>query len=264
MVKCPGLDQLPAELFKLAGDGVLNSLLDVFNRVKRTKEIPEQWNLVKIIKLYKQKGSKKVLKFYRGIFLSIVVCKIFESLIKKRADEKLRNVNILQAGSRSKRSAADGVFLLRGAVDHHVFTKQSLYITAYDFETAFDSLWLEDCLLSLKDLGIEKDLLQLIYNLNKEASVVVQTPVGDTSPFITDPIVKQGSILGPVLCSTSTAEYCTENLGVTIGTLILASLLYVDDILDLSSTIGDCKAAHEKAILFAKLKKLKYSATKCF
>ena len=121
-----------------------------------------------------------------------------------------------------------------------------------------------DCLLSLNDLGIEKDLLQLIYNLNKEASVVVQTPVGDTSPFITDPIVKQGSILGPVLCSTSTAEYCTENLGVTIGTLILASLLYVDDILDLSSTIGDCKAAHEKAILFAKVKKLKYSATKCF
>ena len=118
--------------------------------------------------------------------------------------------------------------------------------------------------MSLSELGIEKDLLQLIYNLNKEAAVVVQTPIGDTSQFITEPVVKQGSILGPVLCSTSTAEYCKENLGVTIGTLILATLLYVDDILDLSSSSKDCKAAHEKAILFAKLKKLKYSALKCF
>ena len=262
--KSPGVDTLPAELFKVAGDGVLKSLLAIFNRVKATKEIPKQWNLMKIITLYKQKGSKKDLKCYRGIFLSIAVCKIFENLIKGRADEKLNKVNILQAGSKKNRSAADSVFLLRGTVDHHKFTKRPLYITAYDFETAFDSLWLEDCLLSLNELGIEKDLLQLIYNLNKEASVTVQTPFGDTSEFTTDPIVKQGSILGPVLCSSSTAEFCGVNLGVTVGTLVLASLLYVDDIIDLSSTLSDCIESHEKAILFAKLKKLKYSAKKCF
>ena len=262
--KAPGVDSLPAELFKLAGDGVLKSLLVLFNKVKTTKEIPKQWNLMKIITLYKQKGSKKVLKYYRGIFLSIVVCKIFENLIKKRADANLEKVNILQAGSRKDRSAADNVFLLRGTIDHHKFTKKSLYITAYDVATAFDSLWLEDCLLSLNDLGIEKDLLQLIYNLNKEASVVVQTPFGETTKFTTDPIVKQGSILGPVLCSTSTAEYCSTNLGVTIGTLVIASLLYVDDIIDLSSSHCDCLDAHQSAVLFAKLKKLKYSVSKCF
>ena len=262
--KSPGVDSLPAELFKYAGDGVLLSLLEIFNRVKRTKEIPKQWNLMKIITLYKQKGSRKVLKYYRGIFLSISVCKIFENLIKQRADENLKKVNILQAGSRKDRSAADSVFLMRGAIDHHKFTKKPLYITAYDFETAFDSLWLEDCLLSLKDIGIEKDLLQLIYNLNKEASVIVQTPYGETSPFTTDPIVKQGSILGPLLCSTSTAEYCSSNLGVTIGSLVIASLLYVDDIIDLSSSYENCVDAHQKAVIFAKLKKLKYSVTKCF
>ena len=106
--------------------------------------------------------------------------------------------------------------------------------------------------------------MQLIYNLNKEASVIVQTPVGDTSEFTTGPIVKQGSILGPVLCSSSTAEFCGVNLGVTVGALVLASLLYVDDIIDLSSTFSDCIEAHRRAVLFAKLKKLKYSAKKCF
>ena len=34
------------------------------------------------------------------------------------------------------------------------------------------------------------------------------------------------------------------------------------DILDLSSTPADCKAAHEKAVLFAKLKKLKFKVAR--
>ena len=71
--KCPGVDGFPAELFKHAGDGVLKSLLTMYNKVKISKEIPEQWNLVKITTMYKNKGSKKQLKFYRGIFLTIVV-----------------------------------------------------------------------------------------------------------------------------------------------------------------------------------------------
>ena len=35
-----------AELFKYAGDGVLQSLLEVYNLVKQSREIPEQWDLV--------------------------------------------------------------------------------------------------------------------------------------------------------------------------------------------------------------------------
>ena len=46
--KCPGVDGFPAELFKNAGDGVLKSLLSIFNKVKKSKEIPEQWNSVRI------------------------------------------------------------------------------------------------------------------------------------------------------------------------------------------------------------------------
>ena len=102
----------------------------------------------------------------------------------------MEKIDLLQAGSRKNRSAADNTYLLRGSVDHHKFTKKPLFITAYDFETAFDSLWLEDCILSLQKLGVEKEMLQLIYNLNKRAKVMVKTPFGDTTSFDTDPIVK--------------------------------------------------------------------------
>ena len=214
--------------------------------------------------IYKKKGSKKVLKFYRGIFLTIVISKIFEKLIKDRIEVKLCKINILQAGARRNRGGPDNVFLLRGCIDHHLFTKQSLFITAYDFEQAFDSLWLEDCVLSLSKLGIEKDILQLIYNMNRRAKVTIKTPHGLTNTFVTDPIVKQGTVLGPPLCSSSTGELSGEEAGVAVGTLLLSALLFVDDIINMTNTIKDRRKAHDTALLFAKKKKIFYSGTKCY
>ena len=209
---------------------------------------------MKIVTIYKNKGSKKELKYYRGIFLTIVISKIFEKLIKVRIEGCMKKINLLQAGSRINRGPADNVFLFRGVMDHFKFTKKPLFVTAYDFEQAFYSLWLEDCVLSLKELGVEKEYLQLIYNLNKKAEVVVQTPYGVTSRFETDPIVKQGTVLGPGLCSSSTGEYCGENIGVCVGGTIISSLLYVDDVIDLSCLIKDYISAHQNALLFKRRK----------
>ena len=170
----------------------------------------------------------------------------------------------MQAGSRKERGPADNLFIFRGVMDHFKFTKKTLFVTAYDFEQAFDSLWLEDCILSLRDVGVDKEYLQLIYNLNKQTSVTVQTPYGPTPIFKTDPIVKQGTVLGPSLCSASTGEYCGQNVGVCVGSTIISSLLYVDDIIDLSGSTDDYVAAHLKALLFSKRKKLNFSGTKCY
>ena len=204
----------------------------------------------------------KKLKYYRGIFLAIIMSKIFEKLVKNRIEGNLQQINLLQAGSRKGRGPAENVFLFRGTMDHYKFTGKTLYVTAYDFEQAFDSLWLEDCLLSLKEVGVEKEYLQLIYNLNKRAKVIVQTPCGPTAVFETDPIVKQGTVLGPCLCSSSTGEYCGENPGVCVGCATISALVYVDDIIELSSSIEDFLSSHQKALLFATRKKLKLSGSR--
>jgi hypothetical protein len=123
---------------------------------------------------------------------------------------------------------------------------------------------MEDCVLALKDLGVSREMLQLIFSLNKHAKVVVQTPHGLTTEFTTDPIVKQGTVLGSILCSSTTGEYCDMNVGVAVGTMILASLLYVDDIIDLSINTNECIKAHENALTFSNKKKLSLSGSKCF
>ena len=259
-----GVDNYPPKVFKTAGKGLLQSILQLVNEIKSRREFPQQWDLVRIVTIYKRKGSKKKLKYYRGIFLTIIISKIFEKLVKSRIEIKLKRINVLQAGSRKNRGPPDNTFLLRGVIDHFKFTKRTLFITAYDFEQAFDSLWLEDCVLSLRSLGVEKEYLQLIYNMNKQASVTVQTPCGVTNSFETDPIVKQGTVLGPTLCSSSTGEYTGQNIGVNIADVIISSLIYVDDIIDLSSSVQDYLRAHQNALHFTARKKLGLSGTKCF
>ena len=44
-----GMDDYPPELFIYAGKGVRQSLLQLLNQIKETREIPDQWNLLKIV-----------------------------------------------------------------------------------------------------------------------------------------------------------------------------------------------------------------------
>ena len=261
--KTPGYDGFNAELLLEAGEGILLPLLQIYNTIRVSKHIPEQWNNVLISLIYKNKGSRKELVNYRGIFLTVIVSKVFESLLKKRMSAELKRVNLKQAGSRTNRSPADNTFLLRGCIDHQKYLGGCIYITAYDFEQAFDSLWLQDCILSLKSLNVPDYILQLIHNLNQEANVVVKTPHGRTESLTVNDIVKQGGVLGSPMCSASTAEHCETNKGICVGTLIISSLAFVDDMLDVSLTWDDAHKAHENSVTFSFRKKMSHKSKKC-
>ena len=58
------------EIFKKAGDGFLNSLLDMMNSIKTSKILPLEWSKTWITTLKKKKGSFKKFKDYRVYFWS--------------------------------------------------------------------------------------------------------------------------------------------------------------------------------------------------
>ena len=136
--KAPGLDGITTELLKYAGTGLLQALLDIFNYMKNNIVVPHQWEEVLVTTIYKGKGRKKELCNYRGIFLTSVLSKIFEKLIQSRISTILNEVSKFQAGATSNRSPADQLFLLRGAIDHMIYLKRTVYITFYDYKKAFD------------------------------------------------------------------------------------------------------------------------------
>ena len=263
--KAPGPDGLPAEVFIHAGKELISSITAMFNTIKRNGSIPIKWCKVNIKTLYKNKGSQKDLENYRGIFLTPTISKVFERYLMKESEDSVSNISKFQGGSRPNRSASDQLFLLRACIDHANYMHKCLFIKVYDFTQCFDSMWLEDSIISLRNIGIQCDILSLIKSLNETSVIVVKTPVGNTREFTAENIVKQGTVLGPLLCSASTAECCVEHTqgGVNIGASTVRSLAYVDDILDASENVQDAVEAHSTVIQFAAKKRLQLSWKKC-
>ena len=139
---------------------------------------------------------------------------------------------------------------------------KQLWITFYDTEKCFDSLWIEDCVSSLWENRIKNDLLSLIYFLNTKAQIVVKTPFGQCEPFICSNVVRQGTVLGPVL-NCSIEKFSEESYSYFYGKTEIKSLEFVDDIADGSDQ-------HLTALLSNKIiqnvqdqKRLTFSAEKC-
>ena len=134
-----GTNWLPPEVFVNAGRGFFVYLTIMLNAVKKKLSIPAEWSELLIVTLFKNKGSRKYLEYYRGIFLCNVAPKIMEKLIKSRISVHLKKVNLLQGGSSENRSTCDNTFLLNGVVDHAKYLNKQVFLTFYDYSTCFDS-----------------------------------------------------------------------------------------------------------------------------
>ena len=100
------------------------------------------------------------MKNYRGIFLVPILSIVFEKLLKNRINQLLQqNISKFQNGGMKGKGVVDSLFILRATVNHAKYLNKDLLITFYDIEKCFDSLWLEDCINSLWDLGVKDDTL---------------------------------------------------------------------------------------------------------
>ena len=112
------------------------------NSLKRMKSVPVNWSKMCIQTLKKKIGSTRKLSSYRGIFLVPVLSIIFEKLLKNRITPHLEeNMTQFQTGGVKSKGVADNLFILRGMIDHSKYLGKELWITFYDIEKCFDSLW---------------------------------------------------------------------------------------------------------------------------
>ena len=135
-----------------------------------------------------------------------------------------------------------------------------------DIDKCFNSLWLENCIKLLWENGVKDDTLSLIYYLNEKANVVVKTSFGETDPLSFMRIVKQGTVLGPVLNNVSLDRVCKESYSHHLGSVEIRSLEFVDDIADPNSDRNSALTSnriieqiqHEKRISFSFKKNVNY------
>ena len=84
--------------------------------------------------------------------------------------------------------------------------------------------------------SIQDDILYLAYLLNRRANITVKTPLLIQRP-LRQCLVKQGTVLGPVLNNYSLGDVCDESRSYQYGNIEIIPLECVDDIAD--QNMGD-------------------------
>ena len=194
---------LISELFKpgVMGQDLAHSLLDLLNGIKAELFIPEQLKLANITTIYNNKGSRLDLKNDRGIFILSIFRKMLDKMTYYDKYDGIDNfMSDSNIGARKSRNIRNHLFVIYGVINSVVQVEaECIDIQIYDLVQAFDALWLEDCLNDVFDaLDEDKrdDKLALVYEMNKENKVAINTTVGQTERVKIDKIVTQGGTWG--------------------------------------------------------------------
>ena len=99
--------------------------------------------------------------------------------------------------------------------------------------------------------------------MSKKASISINTPLGRTDPFVLENLVKQGTVLGPVLNNCSLDRVPKEGSGYQMGLVNIKSLEFVDYIADVNRDFNSLCHSNRLTENIHHEKRLAFSSKKC-
>ncbi|XP_015121550.1 uncharacterized protein LOC107044261 [Diachasma alloeum] len=195
--KAPGEDSISANFYKYLPQDWKSILLDLFNRVLITGEVPDAWTKIALCMIYK-KGDQRDPLNYRGIALINVITKHFTSILNERVydwAEMKRVIPEEQAGFRQSRGAVDNLFSLQAIIQNRLRqTGGKVYSLFVDFRRAFDSVPQHQLWLELLGLGVSSRIIKVIKNLYDHSTMHIRTQKGSSAEVD----VSEGALQGEV------------------------------------------------------------------
>ena len=199
-------DNYNHEIFKesVAGTDLLQAVLNLMNCIKKQQKYPKQLRKSNITPIHKKK-SKKLFQNYRGIFRVQTLRTILDRLIYNQAyptiDQNLTDGNV---GARKNRGVRDNIFVMSAITNSVLKGKfEPIQAQVIDAETCFDKLWLQSCINSLFEAGLDNDLLNLLYLENKEADIAIKINNKLTKRIKIKDIIMQGTVWSSLKCTTT-------------------------------------------------------------
>jgi hypothetical protein len=198
--RAPGKDEIPAELLKAGGLTLAEWLHEIIRDVWEQEVMVKDWTEAILIRLYKNKGDKRICDNYRGISLLVVAGKVFARILLNRVQRMLdKKLLEEQAGFRSGRSTLDQVFILRTVMERSREFNQPLHICFIDLQKAYDSVNRETLWSICHAYGLSNKMIKMIKLLYEDTRAEVRID-GDLSTSIQMKTgVKQGCLLSPIL-----------------------------------------------------------------
>ena len=109
----------------------------IYNSILKRHIYPGDWRTTIVNAIFKNKGSRLLAAFYRGISIVYMMAKIFDIIFLNRF-KKWFIPSDQQTAYQSKMSTADHVFLQRCLIAFARKAKEKLFIISIDFDGAFD------------------------------------------------------------------------------------------------------------------------------
>lgn len=269
--KAPGPDNVPAELLKYGGSGLVDVLHEMVSKLWKEEDLPDEWMEGAMCPLHK-KGDKLICNNYRGITLLCTAYKVFAKILHSRLKPHSETViGEYQGGFRRNRSTSDQIFSLRLILQKGNEFKVHTYHLFIDYVQAYDKTKRKELLVVMKELGFNLKLLRLVratFN-GTRCRVKIQNEFSD--PFDIDEGLRQGDELSTLLFNVA-LEGAMRRAGIqtsrTLATNIVQILGFADDI-DIASrthtgveeTFTKLEVESEKLGLMINENKTKYMKT---
>ncbi len=231
------------ELAIYGGEEMEKSITKILQIATDQLEGPAQWNTISIKSTHK-KGSKMLMPNKRGLFLTNIISKILERVIKERNRKPFsKGLSPAQTGGQPKVSTIDNTFVILAIIERNKYLNKTTYLTFADVQKCFDKLRLDDGIKDLWHCGVHVRDAVMIHSMNREARITINTPVGITEEFEVRNIVKQGTVYAVDICAAVMDHINKTGYGIKTmygPDLEIGALAFVDDIVSAgTSSVSD-------------------------
>ena len=117
-------------------------LTELYNKSLKTGDVPEDWKLANVTPIFK-KGKRSNSANYRPVSLTIILCKVLESLIRDKVIDHLNLYKLIkdtQHGFVKNRSCLTNLLVFLEEVTNYVDSGYPVDIIYLDFQKAFDKV----------------------------------------------------------------------------------------------------------------------------
>lgn len=198
----PGPDGITYSMIKHLPQESVDHLLKIYNFIWTNRSYPRQWKKSLVIPILKQNSNKTDPKNYRPISLSNCLSKVLQKMVNQRLLWFLESNELLnkhQSGFRQGRSTTEQIINLESEIQTAFRYKQHLIAIFLDIEKAYDTVWKYNILSSMKEFGLEGNILHFAQNFLSNREFRVKTNDCISEPKVQENGVPQGEIFSVTL-----------------------------------------------------------------
>ena len=261
--------ELNIDLLKLGNETLISVITRFINMCFDKVTIPESCRIENMTILYKQKGSINDLNNYRGIFIRNVFMIIYQKWMYSKCapimDEKGTE---FAYGGRKNRSSNEALLIIKLVQDHSVWKKSNLVLKFLDIEKNFDTMNFKKAMILANESGIKGKYWSNYEEINKRKTCIPITPLGKSTEIKVKDVFVQGSNDAGLMAwnladaiNKKAKDICDPIY--SCEGIILDKILFVDDMVQITSTMEDSKLGNNSLEVFQHENRIKFKTTKC-